>query len=162
MVRHHNQAAWFPWVDLQRIKNELIGPDREAIQVFPKAAELVDDANMAHLWIIEAAAPLPFTFKNLGWGTPSAAPPVAEESEGQSLAAAAHAAASAAIEAGTQAQPEPAPELVPEPAAAITVVNGIKDPEPEAAATPKPGTVEPRAEPADVDAQINDRDTDDG
>jgi hypothetical protein len=38
------------WRDLQRIKNELIGPECEAVELFPAESRLVDTANMYHLW----------------------------------------------------------------------------------------------------------------
>jgi hypothetical protein len=41
-----------PWRDLQRIKNELFGAERFAVQVCPPASRLVDDADMYHLWIM--------------------------------------------------------------------------------------------------------------
>ena len=41
-----------PWRDLQRIKNELVGPERFAVQVQPPASRLVDDADMYHLWVM--------------------------------------------------------------------------------------------------------------
>jgi hypothetical protein len=40
-----------PWRDLQRIKNELVGPERFAVQVCPPEAHLVDGADMYHLWV---------------------------------------------------------------------------------------------------------------
>lgn len=41
-----------PWADKQRIKNEIFGRESTAIEVFPKESELVDKANMYHLWIL--------------------------------------------------------------------------------------------------------------
>lgn len=41
-----------PWSEKQRIKNELFGKDVVAIEIFPKESELVDEANMYHLWIL--------------------------------------------------------------------------------------------------------------
>jgi hypothetical protein len=41
-----------PWRDLQRIKNELFGEARFAVQVCPPQARLVDEADMYHLWIM--------------------------------------------------------------------------------------------------------------
>lgn len=41
-----------PWRDLQRIKNELFGADRFAVQVCPPEARLIDQADMYHLWIM--------------------------------------------------------------------------------------------------------------
>lgn len=40
------------WSEKQRIKNEIFGEDSVAIEVFPKESELVDCANMYHLWIL--------------------------------------------------------------------------------------------------------------
>jgi len=67
MVRRHDGGSDYPWRDLQRIKDEVMGPDREAVQVFPKKSEIVDSANMAHIWLIHEDSRLPYTFKNLGW-----------------------------------------------------------------------------------------------
>lgn len=66
MVRRHDGKPDFPWPHLQRIKDQLVGPDREAVQVFPRADEVVDSANMAHIWIVPASERLPYTFENLG------------------------------------------------------------------------------------------------
>lgn len=38
------------WRDLQRIKNELVGPECEAVEVYPAESRLVDTANQYHLW----------------------------------------------------------------------------------------------------------------
>lgn len=47
-----------PWRDLQRIKNELFGPERFAVQVCPPESRLIDQADMYHLWIMpEGHAP---------------------------------------------------------------------------------------------------------
>jgi hypothetical protein len=43
-----------PWRDLQRIKNELAGPERFAVQVCPPASRLIDEADMYHLWVMPA------------------------------------------------------------------------------------------------------------
>lgn len=40
------------WAELQRIKNELFGEDRSAVQVYPKQSRLIDEADMYHLWIM--------------------------------------------------------------------------------------------------------------
>lgn len=41
-----------PWRDMQRIKNEIMGRDRFAVQVCPPADKLIDDADMYHLWVM--------------------------------------------------------------------------------------------------------------
>ncbi|MBY5465240.1 DUF7694 domain-containing protein [Rhizobium leguminosarum] len=48
-----------PWRDMQRIKNEICGEDSTAVQVMPPAAELVDEADMYHMWVLSGR--LPFT-----------------------------------------------------------------------------------------------------
>jgi hypothetical protein len=41
-----------PWRDLQRIKNEIVGPERWAVQFYPPAADVIDAADMYHLWVM--------------------------------------------------------------------------------------------------------------
>lgn len=59
-VRRHDGEMVRSWSDLQRIKNEIAGPSRVALEVFPPADELVDEANMAHLWVLPEGFDLPF------------------------------------------------------------------------------------------------------
>lgn len=42
-----------PWREKQRIKNELFGEEKQAIEFFPKQSELIDGAYMYHIWILE-------------------------------------------------------------------------------------------------------------
>lgn len=46
------------WHEMQRIKNELAGYDKTGAEVYPPHSELVDDADMFHLWIVD---PFPFS-----------------------------------------------------------------------------------------------------
>ena len=51
------------WRDLQAIKNELVGSENEAVELYPAESRLVDSANQYHLWV--AADPnfrFPFGF----------------------------------------------------------------------------------------------------
>ena len=41
------------WRHLQRIKNELIGPNYEAVDLFPAEERLVDTSNQYHLWAFD-------------------------------------------------------------------------------------------------------------
>lgn len=50
-----------PWAEKQRIKNEIFGTERCAVEVFPAMTELVDEANMYHLWVLPAGMKLPFS-----------------------------------------------------------------------------------------------------
>lgn len=47
------------WSEKQMIKNELFGSESMAIEVFPKESELVDLADMYHLWVLHEQR-LPF------------------------------------------------------------------------------------------------------
>lgn len=46
------------WPEAQRIKNELCGQSSTAVEVYPPAHELVDDANMYHLWVLPEMFPV--------------------------------------------------------------------------------------------------------
>jgi len=59
----HISSTDIPWAEKQRIKNELFGNSRTAIEVFPAESELVDEANMYHIWILPEGMKLPFTLK---------------------------------------------------------------------------------------------------
>jgi len=47
------------WWEAQRIKNEIAGEAATAVEVYPPASEVVDEADMYHLWILPD--PLPFS-----------------------------------------------------------------------------------------------------
>lgn len=52
------------WRDLQRIKNELVGPEHEAVELYPKESRVVDGANQYHLWCLaEPGHQMPFGFE---------------------------------------------------------------------------------------------------
>lgn len=40
------------WRHLQQIKNELVGPEHEAIELYPAESRIVDGANQYHLWCL--------------------------------------------------------------------------------------------------------------
>lgn len=60
-IRRHDAKPINEWSTLQRIKNELAGPERTAVEVFPAVSQLVDSANMYHLWVLPEGMQLPFT-----------------------------------------------------------------------------------------------------
>jgi hypothetical protein len=47
-----DRSAIRDWRHFQAIKNEVAGPDREAIEIFPAEDNLVDAANEYHLWVL--------------------------------------------------------------------------------------------------------------
>ena len=50
------------WRDLQRIKNEVCGPEREAVEIYPAESRLVDLANQYHLWVMPEGEKMPIGF----------------------------------------------------------------------------------------------------
>lgn len=50
-IRHINGTAIFrDWRHFQQIKNQLIGEECEAIEIYPAESRLVDTSNKYHLW----------------------------------------------------------------------------------------------------------------
>lgn len=49
-IKTLDKTAVHDWRDFQRIKNELIGPEEEAIELYPAESRLVDTSNQYHLW----------------------------------------------------------------------------------------------------------------
>ena len=49
-IRHNDRHAVRDWRAFQRIKNELVGPECEAIELYPAESRLVDESNQYHLW----------------------------------------------------------------------------------------------------------------
>ncbi len=48
------------WRQLQRIKNELAGPEWEAVELYPAESRVVDTANQYHLWCFLRPVPIGF------------------------------------------------------------------------------------------------------
>jgi hypothetical protein len=49
-VIHNKLGSKIFWDDLQRVKNELVGPECEAVELFPAESRKVDVGDMRHLW----------------------------------------------------------------------------------------------------------------
>jgi hypothetical protein len=45
------------WWETQRIKNEIAGADTTAVEIYPPQAEVVDDADAYHLWVLPGSFP---------------------------------------------------------------------------------------------------------
>lgn len=62
-IKRIDQQPVRSWRDLQRIKNELVGPENEAVEVFPAESRLVDTANQYHLFVCtDPTRRIPFGF----------------------------------------------------------------------------------------------------
>lgn len=64
-IKRRDKEPIHDWRDLQRIKNEIIGTEHEAVELYPAESRLVDTANQYHLWVL-AEKELKFPF---GWET---------------------------------------------------------------------------------------------
>lgn len=62
-IRHNDRRAVRDWRHFQKIKNELAGSERQAIEIYPKESQLVDEANTYHLWVLDEQDDIPFGFK---------------------------------------------------------------------------------------------------
>lgn len=45
------------WHEMQRIKDELAGTEATAVEVYPPHSELVDAADMFHIWVVQGRLP---------------------------------------------------------------------------------------------------------
>jgi hypothetical protein len=62
-IKRIDQAQARSWRDIQQIKDQLLGPDCEAVELFPAQGRLVDTANQYHLWgSTDPAFRFPFGF----------------------------------------------------------------------------------------------------
>jgi len=50
-IKRRDREPIHDWRDLQRIKNELCGPEFEGIEIYPAEERLVDSANQYHLFV---------------------------------------------------------------------------------------------------------------
>lgn len=49
------------WYEMQRIKDELFGIAKTAVEIYPPAGEIVDGSDMFHLWILPGEIPFGLT-----------------------------------------------------------------------------------------------------
>jgi len=49
-IKRRDRQTIHDWRDLQEIKNQILGPECEAIEIYPAESRLVDMANQYHLW----------------------------------------------------------------------------------------------------------------
>jgi hypothetical protein len=45
------------WHEMQRIKDDLAGERATAVEVYPPRSEIIDDADMFHIWVLPGALP---------------------------------------------------------------------------------------------------------
>jgi hypothetical protein len=71
-ITRRDEAPCRDWQIFQAIKNEIVGPEYEAIEMYPAHSRLMDTANKYHLWILapkdnqETPPRLPFGCEQYG------------------------------------------------------------------------------------------------
>lgn len=69
-IKRNDRDPIHDWRELQRIKNELCGPEAEAIELYPAESRLVDIANQYHLWVLlDGEFPVGFTRRAVAEGS---------------------------------------------------------------------------------------------
>lgn len=61
-IKRNDRKASRDWRHFQRIKNELVGPDRVAYEAYPAEESTVDTANQYHLWVVPVGVFLPYGY----------------------------------------------------------------------------------------------------
>jgi hypothetical protein len=62
LIRRKDLGPLVDWRDKQAIKNQIAGPESEAIEIFPAESRVVDNQNWTHLWLQDGGARFPFGF----------------------------------------------------------------------------------------------------
>ena len=55
-IRRIDRLPLHDWRELQEIKNVLVGPECEGLEIYPAESRLVDCANQYHLWVFKDPA----------------------------------------------------------------------------------------------------------
>ena len=63
-IVRRDRSAMHDWRELQRVKNEICGPEREAVELYPAESRLVDTSNQFHLWVMPAGMTFPFGYRD--------------------------------------------------------------------------------------------------
>jgi hypothetical protein len=61
-IKRHDRQPIMPWRHMQQMKNEVCGPEREGIELYPAESRLADNANEYHLWVFPEGYRLPLGF----------------------------------------------------------------------------------------------------
>lgn len=69
-IRRLDRQPVRDWRHIQRIKNELVGPEHEGAELYPAESRVIDMANQFHLWVFKT--PFPESVMPFGWFGPRA------------------------------------------------------------------------------------------
>jgi hypothetical protein len=60
-IKNRDNSAHHDWREFQRVKNELIGEEEDAIEIYPAESRCVDTSNQYHIWCV-LGMPIPMGF----------------------------------------------------------------------------------------------------
>lgn len=69
-LKRYDRHAVRDWRHLQSIKNEVVGPEREAFELFPAESRLLDTSNQYHLWVLPEGDSIPLGQSGRAINTP--------------------------------------------------------------------------------------------
>jgi hypothetical protein len=61
-IRRHDWKPCSDWRDKQAIKNQIVGPDWEAAELYPAESRVQDQGNWFHLWVMPKRGRYSFGF----------------------------------------------------------------------------------------------------
>jgi len=53
-IKRIDKGVMHDWRHLQEIKNMIVGPEHEAVELYPAESRLTDTANQYHLWVLRS------------------------------------------------------------------------------------------------------------
>lgn len=59
-IKAHDKRCVRDWRDMQRIKNEIVGPEAEGLELYPAESRLMDEANQFHIYCAHPIVNFPF------------------------------------------------------------------------------------------------------
>jgi len=62
-IKRRDKQPIHDWRHLQQIKNELIHPEREALELYPAESRVLDTANQYHLWVLDPGGKIPCGYR---------------------------------------------------------------------------------------------------
>lgn len=60
-IKRHDKEPIHDWRHMMEIKNQIVGEEFEAVELYPKKSRMVDTANQYHLWVMKHGM-FPFGF----------------------------------------------------------------------------------------------------
>lgn len=63
-IKRLDRAPIRNWRHFQQIKNEVVGEEREAVEIYPAESRLADNANQYHLWVLPEGLPVGVGFSS--------------------------------------------------------------------------------------------------